>query len=76
MPIRTTNKSKLITTAMAAKILGFSPDYVRQLITEGKIKAEKMGHDYLLTEYAIRNIKRLRFPKVKEIQTDGSAQPE
>lgn len=66
----TTNRNKLITSAMAAKILGFSPDYIRRLINEGKIKAEKLGHDWLVTEKAIAHIKRQRFPKEKENGSD------
>lgn len=63
MSIRPTKKDKLMTTNMAAKLSGFSQNYIRKLIVEGKIKAEKLGHDYLLTESAIRHLKRQRFPQ-------------
>lgn len=56
-------KFKLLTSAMAAKILGFTPDYVRKLCSAGKIKAEKLGHDWLLNAREIQNIKRQRKAK-------------
>jgi len=62
-------KSRLITTAIAARILGFSQDYVRRLCLEGEIKASKLGHDWLIYEKDIRNIKRQR--KLKE-EDDGA----
>ena len=73
MPIRTTKKNKLLTTKMAAEILGFTPDYIRRLIMDGKIAAEKIGHDWLLTETAIRHVKRQRFSEPKEV-THGSVE--
>jgi excisionase family DNA binding protein len=73
VPIRTTKKNKLLTTKMAADILGFTSDYIRHLIVNGKIKAEKLGHDYLMTETAIRHVKRQRFSEPKEV-THGSVE--
>lgn len=57
------NQNKLITSAMAAKLSGFSPDYIRRLILDGKIKAIKIGHDYLMLPKDIAHIKRKRFPR-------------
>ncbi len=59
---------KFITTAMAAKLLGFTQDYVRQMCAKGKIKAEKLGHDWLVNEKTIKGIKRKR--KSKEVIKD------
>jgi excisionase family DNA binding protein len=56
---------KLITTAMAAKILGFTPDYIRRLCLKGKIKAIKHGHDWILQEKDLHRITRKR--KAKEL---------
>ena len=56
----TTNRHELISSATAAKELGFTPDYIRRLIMEGKIKAEKLGRDWVMTRKAIAHIKRLR----------------
>jgi excisionase family DNA binding protein len=53
-------KQKLITTRIAAEILGFTQDYVRQLCFEGKIKALKAGHDWIIDEKNIKNIRRKR----------------
>lgn len=58
--------NKLITSAQAAKQLGFSADYIRHLILEGKIKAEKIGRNWVLYPSAIKNIKRVRSRKVKD----------
>lgn len=56
----TTNRNELLTSAMAAKELGFSQDYVRRLLIEGKIKAEKIGRDWVITRRALSRIKRQR----------------
>lgn len=69
MPIKKVQRNKLLTTKMAAEILGFTPDYIRRLIMTGKIAAEKLGHDWLLTETAIRHIKRQRFTLPKELDS-------
>jgi excisionase family DNA binding protein len=60
------SKVKLLTSKMAAVILGFTPDYVRRLCGMGKIKADKFGHDWLFPESAIKNIKRKRKKKEPE----------
>ncbi len=57
---------KLITCRIAAKILGLSPDYIRRLCGTGKIKAEKLGHDWLFPEESIKDIKRQRKKKSEE----------
>jgi excisionase family DNA binding protein len=54
---------KFLTTAMAAKILGFSQDYVRKMCLKGKIKAEKLGYDWVINEKIIKGIKRKRKSK-------------
>lgn len=54
----------LITTARAAEVLGFTPNYVRKLIADGKIKAVKLGHDWLVNEKSLAKVTRLR--KAKE----------
>ncbi len=60
------NNKRLITSAMAAEILGFCPDYIRRLVLQGKIKAEKIGPNWFMTEKAISQIKRQRKAKTKE----------
>lgn len=60
------NSGKYLTSAQAAEILGFTRDHIRRLILKGKIKAEKLGHNWLTTPKAISNIKRLRKSKSTE----------
>jgi excisionase family DNA binding protein len=61
----------ILTSAEAAKILGISPDYVRRLINEGKIKALKFGNSWTMTPKAIAHIKRQR-KLTTETETDES----
>jgi len=49
-------RPKQLTSAMAAKILGFTPNYIRRLCLAGKIIAFKLGHDWLMAESAIKHI--------------------
>lgn len=56
-------KDKFLTSFEAAKLLGFTPDHVRRLILTGKIKAEKIGHNWLINPRDLRGVKRLRYPK-------------
>ena len=60
-------KIKLLTSAMASKLLGFTQNYIRRLCGEGKIKAFKHGHDWIIEEIALKNIKRQR-KKKKELE--------
>lgn len=60
------NLNKYLTSFQAAKKLGFSPDYIRLLIKQGKIKAEKLGQNWLIENRQIRNITRQRKPKNKK----------
>lgn len=56
-------RARLLSSAMVAKILGFSPDYIRKLCANGTIRAERLGHDWLIFERDIKNVKRQRKPK-------------
>lgn len=60
------SKQKLITTAMAAEKLGFTANWIRRLILKGKIRAEKIGPDWLMKEKDIAHIKRQRKLPEKE----------
>lgn len=60
-------KSKnYLTSAEAAKKLGFSPEYIRKLILEGKIKGEKLGRNWIIEIKNLSNIKRQRFRRNQE----------
>lgn len=54
------SRNKLITCAIAAEKLGFSRDYVRRMCLLGKIKAEKLGNDWIFPLSAIKHIRRQR----------------
>lgn len=60
-------KIKLLSSSMAAQKLGFTPDYIRRLCASGKIKAEKVAHDWLIYESDIKNIRRQRKRKESEL---------
>jgi excisionase family DNA binding protein len=62
-------KDKYLTTKEAALLIGFSSDYVRRLVSTGKIKAEKLGKVWLIKPSSLLKIKRQR--KKKE-PTHGS----
>lgn len=66
------NKANYLTSAEAAQSLGFSPDHVRKLILQGKIKAEKLGRNWIIEKKNLEKIHRLRFPKHKEFLENGS----
>lgn len=66
------HKHKLITCKMAAAQLGMSAEYIRRLIMDGKIKAERLGHDWLMTPKAISHIKRQRKSSTKESEDADS----
>lgn len=56
-------KDVYLTTAEAGKLLGFCQDHVRRLVLEGKIKATKLGHNWLIMKKDLKKIKRQRFPR-------------
>lgn len=56
--MRTSNK--LFTTQMVADKLGFTPDYIRRLIMDGKIKAKKLGSNWVMEKKDFAHIKRQR----------------
>ncbi len=55
--------NKLITCEIASKMLGLSRDYIRLLCWNGKIKAQKIGQNWVFTESAIKHIYRKRKTK-------------
>ena len=67
------NLSNLITCKNAAEILGFTAAYIRRLILDKKIKAEKIGHDWIMTEKDIQHIKRQRCKKKGIIDNEQKA---
>jgi excisionase family DNA binding protein len=51
---------KFITAKQAAEKLGFTPDYIRKMCVDGKIKAEKYGTTWVLDLKELRKVKRQR----------------
>lgn len=52
-----------MTSAEVANHLGFSADHVRKMIVQGKIKAEKLGRNWIIDKTNLNEVKRKRFPK-------------
>jgi excisionase family DNA binding protein len=48
---------KLMNTAEAAESLGVSVRRVRQLISEGKLVAHRVGRDYAIEDKALKSVK-------------------
>lgn len=65
------SKDNYLTSAEAAEALGFSHEYVRKLILQGKIKAEKLGRNWIINKKNLQNIHRQRFPRSKENAQNG-----
>ncbi len=68
----------LLTTKEAAERLGVTVTRVQQMITAGRLPAEKMGRDYFIKIddlVSIEDRKPGRPPKVKVKTTNGEATP-
>ncbi|OGI43780.1 MAG: hypothetical protein A2637_07350 [Candidatus Muproteobacteria bacterium RIFCSPHIGHO2_01_FULL_65_16] len=48
-------KSDLLTLSQAAKAYGYSSDYLRRLAEKGRLRADKLGHQWLTTSEDVRN---------------------
>ncbi|MDQ3636097.1 MAG: helix-turn-helix domain-containing protein [Acidobacteriota bacterium] len=48
-----------LTTKQAGEVLGITPDRVRQLISEGTIKAEKFGRDNFILESEVKRVEKM-----------------
>jgi excisionase family DNA binding protein len=48
---------EMLSTLEAAEKLGISSIRIRQLIQDGKIKAKKLGRDYVIEESELENVK-------------------
>lgn len=52
-----------LTLKSVSRMVGFSEAHLRRLLTEGKIKGEKIGHNWLVKKSDAKVIKRSRAPK-------------
>jgi DNA (cytosine-5)-methyltransferase 1 len=55
-----------ITSAEAAKQLGFSADYMRKLIRTGKLAGEKLGRNWIVQVEELKKITRQRISMVRK----------
>lgn len=60
-------KFKFITTKIAADRLGYSQDYIRKLCAEGKIVAQRLAHDWIFSEAAIKHLHQKPVSKPKMV---------
>lgn len=60
------NNLGYLTTAEVAEQLGFTPDHIRRLVMDGKLKAVKLGNNLLFKPRDIKDIKRIRKSPMKE----------
>ncbi len=54
------------TSAEVAEMLGFTQDHIRRLILDGKLKAVKLGNNWLIKPKDLKHIKRLRKSPLKD----------
>jgi excisionase family DNA binding protein len=67
------NTANYLTSLEASKLVGVTPDHIRKMILRGKIKALKLGHNWLIQRKELAKINRQRFPRKKEITDNGSS---
>jgi len=67
-----TKRSNYLTTAEAATFLGFTADYVRFLIREGKLHGEKLGRNWIVDKKQLLKIRRKRFPTQEDSENGSS----
>jgi excisionase family DNA binding protein len=53
-------KMEFYTTKTLGQMAGLSPDYIRQLILGGKIKAQKIGRDWAISANEVMRFLRDR----------------
>ena len=64
--------NKYVTSAQAAKLLGFSTDHIRNLINKGKLKASKFGRNWIIERKELLTVSRQRFSRIRENAVDGN----
>lgn len=59
-------KDKYLTLTQAAKERGFTAAHLRRLILSGRLKAEKMGHSWLIHQKDLAFLIRRRQNPIKD----------
>ncbi len=62
-----------LTSAEAAKKLGFSADHVRKLLLQGKLRGKKIGRNWIISTREVAKVKRRRFPRKQMENLDGTS---
>jgi excisionase family DNA binding protein len=57
---------ELISLAEAAELSGFSPNYLRDIARNGRLRAKKVGRDWLTTVAAVEEYRRTRSHTLKK----------
>lgn len=65
------NNHDFLTCAEVADLVGFSAAHIRRLVYQGAIPGEKYGPAWLIEKSYVKNIKRKRVVKKKDIKTNG-----
>ena len=58
---------KYISSKQAAKITGYSSDYVGQLCRLGKVRSKRIGRDWMISESSILNYKNGGYALARQI---------
>ena len=61
-PSDMTDLSNVVTTQIAAELLGYHANYVRQLIRQGKLESIRVGNMLFVTKDSIEEYKKKRLP--------------
>lgn len=56
------SKQTLLSTKMAADQLGFTANWIRRMILSGYIKAERVGHEWLIKPKDLAHVIKRRKP--------------
>lgn len=52
---KNSSKDSLLTLSQAAEAYGYSGDYLRRLAEKGRLKAQKVGHQWLTTSQDVES---------------------
>jgi len=58
------SKNRLLSTEQCGKIMGISASYIRRLIVNGKLVAQKCGHDWIVEELDLKAFMKTKKNKI------------
>ena len=56
-------KDKYMTLSEVSKLKGFTTAHLRRMISNGKLKAEKVGYAWFIAQKDLKSLKRQRMKK-------------